>query len=434
VRTPTSLHDLNLRRRNSRFRTLVVNESGHDALRRSYGSIRIGAPGRHIPVTPRIARIGHESVRVGDDSQITGRPILHSPAPRQLEIVRHLLEDCAEGLLLRCCVQHDLDARRRGGTGRSNTSVAHNSTAPQGAFGSIQKMDLSMEGKIFLLPQKPENERAVTLKDFDSLPSTGSVFADKWDIPSRSFTEGFPGVTNRFEWFSITYQGSIYIPATGRYAFRLSSDDGSKLFLDDVLVIDDDGVHPMTDKSATVTLNQGNHGFRLRYFQNPPVQIGLQLFVKEPGGQEKIFALQDFNQKLLESRRRLHLTEDAHAIHIRLGSEVLFDSGKSALRPEAATSLQQLAEVLLGEPGLQVSIEGHTDNEGSEQHNQTLSEQRAEAVKQWLATSGRVPGGCIATRGFGASKPVVSNASAAARQKNRRVEISIQKSQLASGA
>ncbi|HEY2683114.1 MAG TPA: OmpA family protein [Steroidobacteraceae bacterium] len=298
---------------------------------------------------------------------------------------------------------------------------------PSGAFGSIQKMDVSMEGKIFLLPQKPDNQWVIKLKDFDSLPSTGSVFTDKWDIPSRSFTDGFPGVTNRFEWFSLTYQGSIYIPATGKYNFRLSSDDGSQLFLDDALVIDNDGVHTMTDKSAGVDLKQGTHAFKLRYFQGPPVQIGLQLFVKEPGGKEKIFALQDFDQRVLESRRELHVTEDAHAIHIRLGAEVLFDSGKSELRPEATASLQQLASLLLGEPGLPVLIAGHTDNVGNAPQNQTLSQQRADSVKQWLATTGKVPGGCIATQGFGATQPVAPNDSPAHRQKNRRVEISIQK-------
>lgn len=303
--------------------------------------------------------------------------------------------------------------------------------APTGAFGSMQKMDVGMEGKIFLLPKKPENERLVTLKDFDSLPSTGSVFTDKWDIPSRAFTDGFPGVTDRFEWFSLTYQGSIYIPATGNYFFRLSSDDGSQLFLDEALVIDNDGVHPMTDKSASVELKQGPHAFRLRYFQGPPVQIGLQLFVREPGGKEKILTLQDFDQKVLESRRQLHVTEDAQAIHIRLNAELLFDSGKSALRPQAASSLQKLAEVLLGEPGLPVLIEGHTDNVGGVQANQALSVQRAEAVKQWLTSAGKVAGACIATKGFGASKPVASNASATGRQKNRRVEISIQKTPLA---
>jgi outer membrane protein OmpA-like peptidoglycan-associated protein len=306
--------------------------------------------------------------------------------------------------------------------------------APAGVFGSIQKMDVSMEGKIFLLPNKPENPYLVALKDFDSLPSTGSIYADKWDIPSRSFTEGFPGVTGRFEWFSLTYQGSIYIPAPGSYGFRLSSDDGSQLFLDDSLVIDNDGVHSMRDKSAAVTLKQGNHTFRLRYFQGPAAELGLQLFVKEPGAKEKIFALQDFDQKVLDSRRRLHVTEDAHAIHIRLGAEVLFDSGKSQLRPEATASLQQLAEVLLGEPGFPVLIEGHTDNVGSAQLNQALSAQRADAVKQWLSSDGKVTGGCISTKGFGAAKPVASNASDAGRQKNRRVEIRIEKGRMASGA
>jgi outer membrane protein OmpA-like peptidoglycan-associated protein len=313
--------------------------------------------------------------------------------------------------------------------GQSQSSPAAGCKAPHEGFGSVQKMDVGMEGKIFLLPNKPDNQYLVSLKNFDSLPSSGSIFADKWDIPSRSFTEGFPGVTDRFEWFSLTYQGSIYIPATGRYAFRLSSDDGSQLFLDDRLVIDNDGVHAMSDKSATVPLQQGDHALRLRYFQGPATKLGLQLFVKEPAGKEKIFALQDFNQKVLESRRTLHVTEDAHAIRIRMGAEVLFDSGKFALRPQAATSLQQLADLLLAEPGLPVVIEGHTDNMGDATANQALSEHRAEAVKQWLTGAGRVPDACIATKGFGATKPLASNAAALGRQKNRRVEISIQKAE-----
>ena len=316
------------------------------------------------------------------------------------------------------------------GQAQSTPSIA--CKAPSAGFGSIQKMDVGMEGKIFLLPNKPDNQYLVSLKSFDSLPSSGSIFADKWDIPSRSFTEGFPGVTDRFEWFSLTYQGSIYIPVSGRYGFRLSSDDGSQLFLDDRLVIDNDGVHGMSDKSAAVSLQQGDHMFRLRYFQGPASQLGLQLFVKAPGGKEKIFALQDFNQKVLESRRTLNVIEDAHAIRIRMGAEVLFDSGQFALRAQATTSLQQLADLLLAEPGLPVVIEGHTDNVGDAVANQTLSEHRADAVKQWLTGVGKVPDACIATKGFGATKPLASNDSAIGRQKNRRVEISIQKSKTSS--
>jgi outer membrane protein OmpA-like peptidoglycan-associated protein len=311
--------------------------------------------------------------------------------------------------------------------GQTQSPPASGCKAPHEGFGSVEKMDVGMEGKIFLLPNTPDNQYLVSLKSFDSLPSSGSIFADKWDIPSRSFTEGFPGVTDRFEWFSLTYQGSIYIPVSGRYDFRLSSDDGSQLFLDDRLVIDNDGVHAMSDKSAAVSLQQGNHVFRLRYFQGPASRLGLQLFVKEPGGKEKIFALQDFNQKVLESRRTLHVTEDAHAIRIRMGAEVLFDSGQFALRTQAANSLQQLADLLLAEPGLPIVIEGHTDNVGDAISNQTLSEHRADAVKQWLIGAGKVPDACIATKGFGATRPLASNGAATGRQKNRRVEISIQK-------
>jgi outer membrane protein OmpA-like peptidoglycan-associated protein len=311
--------------------------------------------------------------------------------------------------------------------GQPAVQPASDCGAAPSVFGSVQKKEVSMEGRIFLLPAKPDNPYTVTLKDFDAVASAGSIFADKWDIPSRSFTQGFPGVTDRFEWFSLTYHGSIYIPATGRYTFRLSSDDGSQLFLDDALVIDNDGVHSMRDKSASVVLPQGNHGFRLRYFQGPAAELGLQLFVKVPGGKEKIFALQDFDQAVLDNRRELHVTEDAHAIHIRFGAEVLFDSGKSELRPEAANALKQLAQILVSEPRLPVSIEGHTDNEGNPQLNQSLSEQRATAVKQWLVSAGKVPGACIATKGFGTTKPVAPNTSEAGRQKNRRVEISIRK-------
>jgi outer membrane protein OmpA-like peptidoglycan-associated protein len=304
------------------------------------------------------------------------------------------------------------------------------STCPapaQSAFGSTQKTDVSMEGKIYFLPKTPENGGLTRLKDFDGIPSQGSVYTDRFDIPDRSFTEGFPGVTDRYEWFSLDYQGSIYVPVAGAYTFRLSSDDGSMLYLDDALVVDNDGVHGMLDRSATATLTQGDHAFRLRYFQGPATFIGLQVFVTPPGGKERIFLLQDFDKNVLESRKRLGVTEDASGIHVRLGAEVLFDTAKYVLRPEATASMQEVVTVLKGNPGHPITIEGHTDNVGGAKANQTLSEQRANAVKQWLIGTGGIPDGCIGTKGFGATKPVASNATAAGRQKNRRVEISIAK-------
>jgi outer membrane protein OmpA-like peptidoglycan-associated protein len=297
----------------------------------------------------------------------------------------------------------------------------------QSAFGTQQKTDVSMEGKIYFLPKTPENGGTTKLKDFDNIPTQGSIYTDKWDIPERSFTEGFPGVTDRFEWFAIDYQGSIYVPVAGTYGFRTESDDGSQLFLDDKLVVDNDGVHGMYDKSGTADLTQGDHKFRLRYFQGPANQIGLQFYVTPPGAKERIFLLQDFNKDVLDSRRLLGVTEDDKAIHVRFGGEVLFDSGKYELKPEATASLTELATILHSDPGHPVVIEGHTDNVGTAASNQVLSQRRAESVKQWLVANGQIPPGCVATKGYGATRPVASNTTTDGRQKNRRVEVSIQK-------
>lgn len=298
------------------------------------------------------------------------------------------------------------------------------SGAAQTAFGSMTRTDATMEGKIYFLPPFTY---AQTLKDFDGQPSQGSVYTGTWNITPRDFTSGFPGVTDRYEWFAIDYHGSIYVSAAGRYVFRLSSDDGSTLAIDGATVVDNDGVHSMRDASGTVTLTAGAHAWRLRYFQGPATQIGLEVFVTPPGGHERIFSLSDFDQQTLESRKRLGVTEDAHAIHVRLGSEVLFDTGQYALRPEATASLEEVITVLRGQPGHPITIDGHTDNVGTAAANQTLSEQRATAVKDWLVTTGGIPAGCVSTKGYGATKPVASNATAAGRQKNRRVEIAIAK-------
>ncbi|HVT47265.1 MAG TPA: OmpA family protein [Vicinamibacterales bacterium] len=298
------------------------------------------------------------------------------------------------------------------------------SPAAETAFGSTTRSDVTMEGKIYFLPPVTY---AQSLKDFDGQPSQGSVYTGTWNIAPRDFTSGFPGVSDRYEWFAIDYQGSIYVPVAGQYGFRLSSDDGSTLAIDGATVVDNDGVHAMKDASGTVSLTAGSHAWRLRYFQGPATVIGLEVYVTPPGGKERIFSLSDFDQHVLESRRLLGVTEDANAIHVRLGAEVLFDTGEYALRPDAATSLAAVATVLRGESGRPITIGGHTDSIGRAAANQTLSEQRANAVKDWLVTNGGISAGCIGTKGYGATKPVASNATAAGRQKNRRVEIVIAK-------
>lgn len=103
-------------------------------------------------------------------------------------------------------------------------------------------------------------------------------------------------------------------------------------------------------------------------------------------------------------------------------SDVLFDTGKSTLRPGAREKLAKVSGVILGHPGLRLEVEGHTDSVGGDAYNQRLSEQRAAAVRDFLVHE-NISAASITTKGFGKTQPVVSNDTAAGRQRNRRVEL-----------
>jgi len=105
-------------------------------------------------------------------------------------------------------------------------------------------------------------------------------------------------------------------------------------------------------------------------------------------------------------------------------SDVLFDTGRYSLRPIAREKLAKVAGIVSGHPGLKLDVEGYTDSVGGDDYNQRLSEQRGEAVRDYLTEEGMAPGS-VTAKGFGKTQPVATNATAAGRQQNRRVEIVI---------
>lgn len=116
-------------------------------------------------------------------------------------------------------------------------------------------------------------------------------------------------------------------------------------------------------------------------------------------------------------------------IQIELSGDVLFDFDKWNIRPDAEESLKKVAEVIKAYKSAKVVISGHTDSIGPEEYNQTLSERRAESVKNWLSENGGINPEIVETVGYGESKPVALNTNTdgsdnpAGRQENRRVEI-----------
>ena len=102
---------------------------------------------------------------------------------------------------------------------------------------------------------------------------------------------------------------------------------------------------------------------------------------------------------------------------------ILFDVGSNQIRAESTPTLKSISDMLTTHPDLKLMIEGHTDNVGSAESNQSLSERRAAAVKQYLVTTAHIDAARLSTKGYGSSKPIASNTTAEGRQENRRVEL-----------
>jgi outer membrane protein OmpA-like peptidoglycan-associated protein len=106
--------------------------------------------------------------------------------------------------------------------------------------------------------------------------------------------------------------------------------------------------------------------------------------------------------------------------------KVLFDTDKATVKPSAADALKQItASITQRYAGKDVRILGFADSRGDKSYNRDLSKQRAEAVKNYLVTTNKLPADRVSTEAFGEEQPVASNATAAGRQENRRVEIAV---------
>lgn len=112
-------------------------------------------------------------------------------------------------------------------------------------------------------------------------------------------------------------------------------------------------------------------------------------------------------------------------VTIALDSAVLFDTGKSELKPEAKQTLHEAADRVKKFPGASVMISGHTDDVGNEASNKALSEKRAAAVRDYFVNTASVPSAGLAVKGFGKSQPVADNRSESGRARNRRVDVVI---------
>jgi outer membrane protein OmpA-like peptidoglycan-associated protein len=138
--------------------------------------------------------------------------------------------------------------------------------------------------------------------------------------------------------------------------------------------------------------------------------------------QDAVRQKEDMRARLLAQLNQVLQTRDTARGLIVSMPDVLFDFNKYTLKPEARERLARVSGIVLAYPDLKLQIEGYTDAIGSDEYNQTLSEKRAEAVRDYLISSG-VSMNNVAAQGMGKADPVADNSTAAGRKLNRRVEM-----------
>jgi len=103
--------------------------------------------------------------------------------------------------------------------------------------------------------------------------------------------------------------------------------------------------------------------------------------------------------------------------------DLLFDTGKAGIKPAGISDLDKVVAILKNNPDLKVEVQGHTDNAGSKESNQKLSEKRSSAVMDYLVKKGGIEASRLTAKGYGLTKPAASNKTAAGKAQNRRVQL-----------
>jgi outer membrane protein OmpA-like peptidoglycan-associated protein len=151
-----------------------------------------------------------------------------------------------------------------------------------------------------------------------------------------------------------------------------------------------------------------------------------QASAQAQAAQQQAQAAQQREQQEREQLRNqlnqvLQTRETARGLIVNM-SDVLFAFNKYNLKPEAREKLAKVSGILLAHPDLKIQVEGYTDNIGSDEYNQKLSEERAGAVRDYLVSQA-VPQDNVTAQGFGKASPVADNSTSSGRAQNRRVEL-----------
>ncbi|MFY9551811.1 MAG: PA14 domain-containing protein [Thermoanaerobaculia bacterium] len=231
-------------------------------------------------------------------------------------------------------------------------------------FGTKEESCFGLKGEIYFLATGADR-----LPDVAGLRPVGSIYATELNVPERQFQEGFPGVTDRFEWFAIDYKGRFLIDRPGQYRIRITSDDGSKVTIDNRLVVDNDGTHGVQTREGSVSLESGIHTIRVEYFQGPRYYVALVLEIAGEGEEYRVLNFEEMGAPCAKTGWLRLVAELPQAKKRSKNLEIILDASGSMRRRLGATTrwgtaLEVLKQVLAKIPddfnvGLRVYAHRH---------------------------------------------------------------------------
>jgi len=157
---------------------------------------------------------------------------------------------------------------------------AYQNSYAKGMIFGTQNNNGNFKGEVYFIPEKTKK-----LPDFSKLIKVTTLSTNILNVKTQRFNGQFPGTKLKKDWFAIVYKGQYKAKSPGNYTFRLKSDDGSKLFVDNKLLIDNGGLHNTKAKRGNIQLDAGYHNIEVQYMQGRG-KVCLALYVKPSGEKE----------------------------------------------------------------------------------------------------------------------------------------------------
>ena len=160
---------------------------------------------------------------------------------------------------------------------------------PVYVFGTTVVIPSGLQGTVYYISHSTKS-----LMELEKFKPRGTIYTSSLNVPTQDYMLGFPGISKRLEWFGIDYRGKFWIGTPGEYRWELTSDDGSMLYIDDKLVIDNGGMHSAITLTGTTNLAGGIHTIRVPYFQGIKYRVALILKIAGPGQDLRVFSTEEF--------------------------------------------------------------------------------------------------------------------------------------------